>query len=196
MPIAPTPMTPPPVPAETRHQLLVSEDDQGERLDKFLATELEEFTLSRERLQGLIKNGQVLLNHKAETKPSTRLKEADTIEVTIPDAQPIPLQAEPIPLEIIYEDRDLLVVNKPSGMLTHPTGRERTGTLVNALLAHCGDSLSGINGMIRPGIVHRLDRETSGLLMNLNSASGKSIVDSLVQLFAAAEEPDGFERRR
>lgn len=158
-------MMSPPVPAETRHQLLVGEDDQGERLDKFLATELEEFTLSRERLQGLIKNGQVLLNQKSETKPSTRLKEGDAIEVTIPEAQPIPLEAEAIPLEIIYEDRDLLVVNKPSGMLTHPTGRERTGTLVNALLAHCGDSLSGINGMIRPGIVHRLDRETSGLLM-------------------------------
>jgi 23S rRNA pseudouridine1911/1915/1917 synthase len=83
----------------------------------------------------------------------------------IPDAQPIPLEPEAIPLDVIYEDSDLLVVNKPSGMLTHPTGRERHGTLVNALLHHCGNSLSGINGFIRPGIVHRLDRDTSGLLM-------------------------------
>jgi 23S rRNA pseudouridine1911/1915/1917 synthase len=161
-------MTPGPAPTEptkARHQLLVSEEDQGERLDKFLAGALEEFALSRERLQGLIKDGMVLLNCKPETKPSTRLKEDDSIEVTIPEAQPIPLEPENIPLEVVYEDAALLVVNKSSGMLTHPTGRERTGTLVNALLAHCGSSLSGINGMIRPGIVHRLDRETSGLLM-------------------------------
>lgn len=158
-------MTSSPAPAETRHHLLVSEEDQGERLDKFLATELEEFALSRERLQGLIKDRQVLVNGKPETKPSTRLKEGDAIEVGIPEAQPIPLEPETIPLDVVYEDTALLVVNKPSGMLTHPTGRERTGTLVNALLAHCGNSLSGINGMIRPGIVHRLDRETSGLLM-------------------------------
>jgi len=85
--------------------------------------------------------------------------------MTIPEAQPIALAPEKIPLDVVYEDSDLLVINKPSGMLTHPTGKVRTGTLVNALLAHCGDSLSGINGMIRPGIVHRLDRDTSGLLV-------------------------------
>ena len=150
---------------EVQHRLLVSEDDQGDRLDKFLASALDEFSLSRERLQTLIREGQVTVNDLSETKPSTRLKEGDRVEIGIPEAQPIPLLAESIPLDVVYEDSALLVVNKPSGMLTHPTGRERTGTLVNALLAHCGDSLSGINGMIRPGIVHRLDRETSGLLM-------------------------------
>lgn len=158
-------MTSSPSPAETRHQLLVNEEDQGERLDKYLAAVLEEFSLSRERLQGLIKEGRIQINGKPETKAATRLKEGDAIEVAISEAQPIPLQPEDIPLEVVYEDASLLVVNKPTGMLTHPTGREREGTLVNALLAHCGNSLSGINGMIRPGIVHRLDRETSGLLM-------------------------------
>ncbi len=147
------------------HHLLISEEEQGERLDKLLASELEEFSLSRERLQTLIKDGLVTLNAKPATKPSIRLKDGDTIQVIIPEATPIALSPERIPLEVIYEDAALLVINKPTGMLTHPTGRERTGTLVNALLAHCGDSLSGINGQIRPGIVHRLDRDTSGLLM-------------------------------
>ncbi len=158
-------MNHPPNLTEAVHHLLVTEDEQGERLDKYLATTLEEFALSRERLQGLIKSAQVQLNDKAETKAATKLKEGDRIQVHIPEAQPIPLQPQAIPLDVVYEDTALLVVNKPSGMLTHPTGREREGTLVNALLAHCGNSLSGINGMIRPGIVHRLDRETSGLLM-------------------------------
>lgn len=167
-------MTPPPTPepaatpassVTTIHRLIVTEENQGERLDKLLALELEEFALSRERIQSLIKDGLVTVNQKAETKPSLRLKEGDSLHVAIPEAKPIALEPESIPLDIVYEDAALLVVNKPSGMLTHPTGRERHGTLVNALLAHCGSSLSGINGMIRPGIVHRLDRETSGLLM-------------------------------
>lgn len=148
-----------------RHRILISEEDQGERLDKLLASELEEFALSRERLQTLIKDGLVLVNDKTASKPALRLKEGDSVMVTIPEARPIALEAEKIPLEVIFEDSALLVVNKPAGMLTHPTGRERGGTLVNALLAHCGSSLSGINGQIRPGIVHRLDRDTSGLLM-------------------------------
>lgn len=163
-PIMPEQHNRPQIPANL-HRLIVNEESQGERLDKLLATELEEFSLSRERIQSLIKEGMVTVNQARETKPSFRLKEGDTLQVTIPEAQPIALEAEAIPLEVVYEDDALLVVNKPSGMLTHPTGRERYGTLVNALLAHCGSSLSGINGMIRPGIVHRLDRETSGLLM-------------------------------
>lgn len=147
------------------HTLLIGEEEQGERLDKLLASELDEFSLSRERIQTLIKDGLVTINQTPERKPSTRLKDGDSVHVIIPDARPIPLEPESIPLDVIYEDSDLLVVNKPSGMLTHPTGRERHGTLVNALLHHCGSSLSGINGFIRPGIVHRLDRDTSGLLM-------------------------------
>lgn len=152
-------------PLETRHQLLVGEDHHGERLDKLLASELDEFSLSRERIQTLIKEGHVRVNQKPEVKAAFRVKEGDLLALQLPEAKPIALEAEHIALDVIYEDNALLVVNKPSGMLTHPTGRERNRTLVNALLAHCGNSLSGINGMIRPGIVHRLDRETSGLLM-------------------------------
>jgi 23S rRNA pseudouridine1911/1915/1917 synthase len=147
------------------HKVLVGEEDQGERLDKLLAAELEAWSLSRERIQKLIQEGQITVNEKVINKASFRLKENDALVVTVPEAKPIALEAENIPLNVAYEDKSLLVVNKPSGMLTHPTGRERTGTLVNALLAHCAGSLSGINGEIRPGIVHRLDRDTSGLLM-------------------------------
>lgn len=150
---------------ETQHHILVDEERQGERLDKLLALELDELSISRERIQGLIKEGRVRVNDTPVTKPSVRLKEGDQLALTIPEAQPIALASEAIPLDVVYEDDQLLVVNKPAGMLTHPTGRERSGTLVNALLAHCRDSLSGINGQIRPGIVHRLDRDTSGLLM-------------------------------
>lgn len=145
--------------------LLAGEDSHGERLDKFIAAELEPYALSRERIQGLIAEGRVRVNERSAGKSSLRLKEGDRIGVSVPEAAPIPLLPQDIPLDVVYEDADLLVVNKPAGMLTHPTGREREGTLVNALLHHCGDSLSGINGMIRPGIVHRLDRDTSGLLM-------------------------------
>jgi 23S rRNA pseudouridine1911/1915/1917 synthase len=158
-------MIPEPQTLMNLHKVLVGEEDQGERLDKLLATELEAWSLSRERIQKLIQEGQVTVNEKTVNKTSFRLKENDALVVTVPEAKPIALEAENIPLSVVYEDKSLLVVNKPSGMLTHPTGRERTGTLVNALLAHCAGSLSGINGEIRPGIVHRLDRDTSGLLM-------------------------------
>lgn len=161
------PMNPLPNPdfAGSCHDLLISEEDQGERLDKLLAHELEAFSLSRERLQALIKDGQVLVNDQPALKASLRLKEGDRVTIHIPEAQPIALRPQAIPLDVVFEDDQLLVINKPRGMLTHPTGREREGTLVNALLAHCGSSLSGINGQIRPGIVHRLDRDTCGLLM-------------------------------
>lgn len=151
--------------ASMSHQVFIGEEDQGERLDKRLAQELDDIGLSRERIQTLIRDGQVRLNGQPVTKPAQRLKEGDHIRLWIPEARPIDLAPEAIPLDVVYEDAHLLVVNKPAGMLTHPTGRTRTGTLVNALLAHCGESLSGINGHIRPGIVHRLDRDTSGLLM-------------------------------
>jgi 23S rRNA pseudouridine1911/1915/1917 synthase len=134
------------------------------RLDRFLADAMADL-LSREQLKRLIRQGCIAVNEATQLKASYRVSEGDTVTVNLPEARPISLEPEAIPLEIVYEDTDLVVVNKPSGMLTHPTGREATGTLVNALLAHCEGRLSGINGMIRPGIVHRLDRETSGLLM-------------------------------
>lgn len=149
----------------SQYPLTVSAEHNGERLDKFLSAALDDSPISRERLQDLIKEGRVILDGKTVNKPSLRLKEGDQMVLSIPQARPISLEPDDIPLTIVYEDADLLVIDKPVGMLTHPTGQERRETLVNALLAHCGSSLSGINGEIRPGIVHRLDRDTTGLLM-------------------------------
>lgn len=136
--------------------------DIDERLDVYLSKILE--NLSRSRIQKLIKEGAVTVNSK-EVKNSYNLKDSDEIEIIMPDPIELMLEAEDIPLDIQYEDENMLVVNKPSGMLTHPTFYERNNTLVNALLHYCRGSLSGINGVMRPGILHRLDRDTSGLLM-------------------------------
>lgn len=142
--------------------IFVDENDENKRLDSFLS----EITpdLSRSKIQSLIKNGGVKLNDEAK-KPSYQLKENDKIEFELPQDEDIKIEPQNIPLEIIYEDENMLVVNKPSGMLTHPTAIERENTLVNALLYHFGGNLSDINGVFRRGILHRLDRNTSGLLM-------------------------------
>ena len=139
-------------------QLEVDIEEAGTRLDVFIANLVPE--LSRTRVQQLI----ALVNGK-EAKKSYKLKYGDEVSVQIPEARPLELEAEDIPLQIPYEDENMLIVNKPAGMLTHPTSIEREHTLVNALLYHCKGKLSGINGVMRPGIVHRLDRDTSGLLM-------------------------------
>ena len=131
------------------------------RLDTFIA---ENSSLSRSRAVALIEGGQVLLNGSAADK-KTSLKAGDEIAITLPDAAPLDVKGEDIPLDIVYEDSDLLVVNKPKGMVVHPAAGNYEGTLVNALISHCGDSLSGINGVMRPGIIHRIDKDTSGLLM-------------------------------
>jgi 23S rRNA pseudouridine1911/1915/1917 synthase len=149
--------------------LLVPEEAEGERLDKFLAASLPQY--SREYLQKLIRESCV--SREADTerpekklpKPAFSLEEGDVLRVAIPEVIPLTLEPEAIPLEVPFEDEHFLVVNKPKGMLTHPTGREKTGTLVNAILAHCEGRLSNINGVERPGIVHRLDRDTTGLLV-------------------------------
>lgn len=147
---------------------LVSEDQQGERLDRFLADELSD-NFSRERLQALIAGGALTVDGKVQTKVAYRLQEGQSLCLQVPEPQPIHLLPEDLPVEIIYEDEHLLVVNKPVGMLTHPAGSQLTGTLVNIMLHHClvkgNGGLSGINGQLRPGIVHRLDKDTSGLLM-------------------------------
>ena len=142
--------------------IFVDENDENKRLDSFLS----EITpdLSRSKIQSLIKNGGVKLNDEAK-KPSYQLKENDKIEFELPQDEDIKIEPQNIPLEIIYEDENMLVVNKPSGMLSHPTAIERENTLVNALLYHFGGNLSDINGVFRRGILHRLDRNTSGLLM-------------------------------
>lgn len=135
---------------------------EGERLDKYLSILYPE--QSRSFFQKLIKDGHVLINDAPE-KANYRLRVEDLISVTIPDAVETPIIPENIPLDILYEDDDLLVVNKPKGMVVHPSAGHYTGTLVNAIMYHCKDSLSGINGEIRPGIVHRIDMDTTGSLI-------------------------------
>ncbi len=140
----------------------VSAENVGKRLDSFLAESLSELT--RSRIQKLIADGDITVNRK-EVRSNYKLKEDDFIEVNIPEAKDVAIEAEDIPLDIVFEDECMLVVNKPQGMVVHPAAGNYTGTLVNALMAHCGDNLSGINGEIRPGILHRIDKDTSGLLM-------------------------------
>jgi 23S rRNA pseudouridine1911/1915/1917 synthase len=142
--------------------LSVQEPGAGIRLDKFVGQYLDEVT--RSAAEKLIAEGGVSVNGKKQGK-SYRCASGDVVEVTVPDPAPLMVAAQPIPLDIPYEDDDLLVVNKPKGMVVHPAAGHADGTLVNALLAHCGDSLSGINGVLRPGIVHRIDKDTSGLLI-------------------------------
>lgn len=132
-----------------------------QRLDHFLQSRLPD--MSRTRLQGLVKDGDILLNG-AKTKPNTALKMGDTIVVEIPEPEPTEVIAQDIPLNILFEDEHLVVVNKAEGMVVHPAAGNPDGTLVNALLFHC-KNLSGIGGELRPGIVHRLDKETSGCLV-------------------------------
>lgn len=140
----------------------VPENFEGERVDKFLSVLLE--NSSRNAIQKLIENGKVLVNGVVVNK---KYKVSADDEVTVLPSELKPLDAEPenIPLDIVYEDEHLLVVNKPRGMVVHPAPGNYSGTLVNALLYHCKDSLSGINGILRPGIVHRIDKDTSGLLI-------------------------------
>ena len=142
--------------------ITVPEEFDGTRADKFLAEAIDQLT--RSALQKLISAGNVEIDGKAIAK-SRVLKEGEDISVLIPDAVSLDVEAEDIPLDIYYEDDDLLVVYKPKGMVVHPAPGNHNGTLVNALLWHCKDSLSGINGVLRPGIVHRIDKDTSGLLL-------------------------------
>ncbi len=135
--------------------------DESCRLDVFVA---QKTGISRSRAEKLVKEEQISVNGKTADKKQ-KLKRGDTIEINLPKAVPYTVKAEKIPLDIIYEDSDLLVVNKPKGMVVHPANGNLEGTLVNAVMFHCGNSLSGINGVMRPGIVHRIDKNTSGLLM-------------------------------
>lgn len=142
--------------------LTVDGENSDLRLDKYLVSQLEDFT--RSAVSKLIEGGQVKVNEKTASK-NYKCKAGDRVEIEIPDPVELDVTAENIPLDIVYEDSDLLVVNKPKGMVVHPAAGNYSGTLVNALLYHCKDRLSGINGVIRPGIVHRIDKDTSGLLI-------------------------------
>lgn len=139
----------------------VKSEDKGKRLDAYVAEAAE---LSRSAAAKLIESGDVTVNGKKSEKKYP-VKENDEIAVVIPEAEEYEAQPENIPLNVVYEDADIIVINKPSGMVVHPAPGNYTGTLVNALLYHCKDSLSGIGGVMRPGIVHRIDKDTSGLLV-------------------------------
>ena len=144
------------------NKVLQAEEFVGERIDKFLSCRLEE--VSRSYIQKLIKEGPVSVNGKP-VKANYKLGAGDEISVEIPEAKEPDILPEDIPLDILYEDQDILVVNKPKGMVVHPAAGHYSGTLVNALMYHCKDSLSGINGVMRPGIVHRIDMDTTGSLL-------------------------------
>ena len=140
----------------------IRSDKEGLRLDAYL-TEVEE-TLSRSAVQKLAEKGEILVNG-APVKKNYKVKLGDEIEFSLPEAEEVDILPENIPLDIVYEDEDVIVINKPKGLVVHPAPGHWSGTLVNALMYHCGDSLSGINGEKRPGIVHRIDMDTSGLLI-------------------------------
>ncbi|MGZ7151099.1 RluA family pseudouridine synthase [Bacillus sp. BC08] len=158
-------------------QVTVAEEQKSERIDKFVAEINSEW--SRSQVQQWIKDDVVTVNGKS-VKVNYKVRENDEITVTIPDPEELDIQAEDMNLEIYYEDADVLVVNKPRGMVVHPAPGHTSGTLVNGLMHHCTD-LSGINGVMRPGIVHRIDKDTSGLLMVAkNDMAHESLVNQLV----------------
>jgi 23S rRNA pseudouridine1911/1915/1917 synthase len=136
-------------------------EETVDRIDRVLADQLPD--LSRSRLQKLIEQGFVQVNGKLCTSKKAEVQDGDLIQIEIPEAQPLHLEPEPIPLDILYEDDSLIILNKPAGLVVHPSAGHPSGTLVNALLAHCG-TLPGINGIQRPGIVHRLDKDTTGAI--------------------------------
>lgn len=145
-----------------RQEIFVTEELAGDRIDRFLTEQCEE--LSRSFLQKLLKAGEILVDGKP-VKASYKVTEGDQISFDVPEAVEPEILAEDIPLDILYEDRDVVLVNKPKGMVVHPAAGHYTGTLVNALMHHCREDLSGINGVLRPGIVHRIDMDTTGVLI-------------------------------
>jgi 23S rRNA pseudouridine1911/1915/1917 synthase len=158
---------------------LVGADQGGVRLDRFLAFTLPEY--SRSRLQGLIDAGAVSLAGAKIGDANRRVKPGENYEIAVPPATPAAPQGEDIPLAVVYEDKDLIVIEKPAGLVVHPAAGNPDGTLVNALIAHCGSELTGVGGVARPGIVHRLDKETSGLLV---AAKNERAMASLAKQFA------------
>ena len=143
-------------------EYIICAEESGERIDALLARHIEE--LSRSAVQRLIGEGRVTLGGES-VKKNGRAEKGDCFLLRLPALAEVPLVAQDIPLDVVYEDGDLIVVNKPRGLVVHPAPGHPDGTLVNALLFHCGDSLSGIGGEKRPGIVHRIDKDTSGLLI-------------------------------
>lgn len=148
---------------EQKVELTVAEEMSGKRLDSVLAGMMPEY--SRSFIQKLFENGSITVGGDPCSEKKRKAAAGDIVEITIPQPERLEVEAEDIPLDIVYEDDELLVVDKPAGMVVHPAPGNHSGTLVNALMYHCDDALSSINGVIRPGIVHRIDKDTSGLLM-------------------------------
>jgi 23S rRNA pseudouridine1911/1915/1917 synthase len=165
---------------QERRRAEVGAADAGARLDKFLAQTVE--GLTRMRIKALIEEGAVARAGAVVTDPAAKVRSGDVFDILVPPAEPSETRPEAIPLDILYEDEALIVVNKPAGMVVHPAAGHGGGTLVNALLAHCGASLSGIGGVARPGIVHRIDKDTSGVLV---AAKSDAAHQSLAESFAA-----------
>ncbi|MBV9062319.1 MAG: RluA family pseudouridine synthase, partial [Alphaproteobacteria bacterium] len=158
----------------------VAAEQAGERLDRFLAAALPE--LSRSRLQALLASGAVTRAGQTIGDGNTRVKPGEIYDVRVPEPAPALPQAQDIPLTVVHEDADLIVIDKPAGLVVHPAAGNPDGTLVNALIAHCGGSLAGVGGVARPGIVHRLDKDTSGLIV---AAKNDRAMASLAKQFAA-----------
>lgn len=160
-----------------KQEIFVTEELAGDRIDKFLSEQCED--LSRSYIQKLLKSGEVFVGQKS-VKPSYKVTEGDMISFEVPEAVELEILPEDIPLDIVYEDHDVILVNKPKGMVVHPAAGHYTGTLVNALMYHCKDDLSGINGVLRPGIVHRIDMDTTGILIVCkNDLAHNSIAEQL-----------------
>ena len=151
------------MPDSATETVRIAAEEAGQRLDRVLAARIP--TLSRSRLKALILGGQVAIAARTIRDPASHVNSGDTVTVTLPPPEPAKPSGENIPLNIVYEDDALIVIDKPPGLVVHPAAGHAQGTLVNALIAHCGDSLSGIGGVKRPGIVHRLDKDTSGLMV-------------------------------
>jgi 23S rRNA pseudouridine1911/1915/1917 synthase len=156
---------PPSAPDLSRHSLVVTEEEEGLRLDRVLAARLADAGLSRSRLKALLEQGCVTAGGATIDDASRRVKSGERFDIQVPDAIEATPRPQAIDLVIVYEDAELLVIDKPAGLVVHPGAGNPEGTLVNALLAYCGDQLSGIGGVKRPGIVHRLDKDTSGLMV-------------------------------
>ncbi|HUS33693.1 MAG TPA: RluA family pseudouridine synthase [Kofleriaceae bacterium] len=174
---------------ERLFELVITAEQAGGRLDAVIASALA--ALSRAQVQRLIEDGHVSVGGAVASK-SLRVKQGDTIEVTVPAPEPLEVLPEPIPLVVLYEDPDLIVIDKPAGLVVHPAAGHARGTLVNALLHHCKD-LAGIGGVLRPGIVHRLDKDTSGVMVATKTDRAHA---ALTAAFAAKSrgEPGGLER--
>ena len=159
-------------------QYEVTEEEDGLRLDQYIAGRC--MDLSRSYIQKLIKESRVTINKNIQTKTKTAVQESDIVNVSLPDPKELEIKPQDIPLDILYEDNDVLVVNKPKGMVVHPAPGHYEDTLVNAVLYHCRDNLSGINGVLRPGIVHRIDTDTTGaLIVCKNDKAHQKIADQL-----------------